>query len=187
MSAGPEAARPRAVVVWSLAIGAVTLIVAGGVVGAPVLLEAERAAMQAEGPALQPVDAGVPVKGNKPPEAFGFQAYPGSFGYFSMEIGPGHATSAFSVKSGTAADVLRFYRQSLEPQGWTFLKQGKLVQPLGEGPNAPPPAPGLSARWQREDDGRRFELKVFDLKQKGSTAQVLLGWAPRADASVLAE
>jgi hypothetical protein len=122
----------------------------------------------------EPVGAG---RGKKSPKAFGLPVYPTSFDFQSMEVNPKTASSSFLVKSGSAADVVRYYIEKLGEMGWEYQwKREATTRPGDVGQTLT--LKGTRVRWMHRRERRQLTLLALDDTQKGRTAQGVLSWAP---------
>lgn len=162
-------ARAAGLVPWLVA-GAAALSLAAGAWLSFRPAPAPPAPAAAEAPTLQ--------TGRQHPEEFGFPSYPGAFNFGSLAEDREAGSTGFSVRAGTAEQVLAFYGQELPAQGWQRRWRKPLVQPMPRGARQRQ-IRGWAESWLRAGDSRELRVTAFDLRQRGSTAQVVLSWAPR--------
>ena len=186
MSVDPEPSFPR----WLLPSVLTVAVLAMGIGGWMALQGMGRTLPQVE-PALankkppkqpsgdpsaveEPVGAG---RARKSPQVFGFAVFPTSFDFQSMEVSSTAGSSSFLVKSGGAADVVRFYIEKLGEAGWEYQwKRAANTQPGDVGKTII--LKGTRVRWQHRQQHRQLTLLALDDTQKGRTAQGVLSWAP---------
>jgi hypothetical protein len=166
----------RGRVLWGIAGLAVSVIAIGGALTWRALEDA------AQPPAGVPAEKAVPAsqapeiqRSRNSPASYGLPVYPGSFRFSSMGPGQGYGSAAFSVKKGTAADVVRFYVQELGTKGWQFRSREETRMPTPNGKTLP----GLRAEWISQDKKRELSLITFDDAQADRTAQAVLAWQDR--------
>jgi hypothetical protein len=141
---------------------------------------------RAQAPVEQPTKPGeaVPiddppagVRGRKRPEAYGLPSFPTAFDFQSMDTGKQSGSTAFVIKKGTAAEVVRFYVEKLGALGWQYeWKRSANVSPGGEGQKVR--MKGSRVRWIKRNERRQLTLLTLDDPQKGRSAQAVLSWAP---------
>ncbi len=149
-----------------LALGgvALSLLVAGGLL------------LRATFPAASPAPP-IPVRGRQSPKEFGLPVYPTALAFHSLTPGPGRGSSAYGIKSGTAGEVVDFYRERLDAGEWRFQSREPHQEELGE-PGKTRVAKGWRTVWRSGNGQRRLTLIALDLPQQGTTGQILLMWEP---------
>jgi hypothetical protein len=117
-----------------------------------------------------------PVQGRKPPSAFGLPTYPGSIEFTSLSSPSGLGSSAFYVKTGKPAAVVRHYVKELGKGGWDLVWERKAtVRPAGD-PSAHTRI-GRRARWGSPKRHKQLTLLVLENPIRGGVDAVL-SWAP---------
>ena len=113
--------------------------------------------------------------GTRPPSAFGLPTMPGSVGFRSQERGNDSGSTAFRLKSGTAAAAVRFYVTRFGETGYELLWQTNVTTHPG-GDRSLPPMRGRRLRWKAPGAARTVTLLALDDPQPTHTAQAVLSW-----------
>jgi hypothetical protein len=166
----------RAWVLGTVAGVAVLAMVTGGVQMVQLASAISPAGASPE-PEPQVPDLPPGKQGRKSPGAFGLPVYPGAFDFHSMESTKEIGSASFSIKRGTADDVVQFYMLELGSKGWVFQWQ----RPATETPGPKGGSlvfQGARARWTSADSARQLTLLALNDPGKDRTSQAVLSWAP---------
>ncbi len=122
--------------------------------------------------------AEIPLRGRREPAEFGLPNYPGGVAYHSIVFKREEGSVAFSVRKGSATDILAHYDRALAADGWQGGKRVAARQELGEPGSGRRIATGWRSAWQHPTRHRWLTVLALDLPQRGSSAQALLTWSP---------
>ena len=129
-------------------------------------------------PAEQPeTSSGMAVRGRHRPSDYGLPAYRTAFEFNSLVVDRNTGSVAYSLKGGTAQEVVAYYREQLPKDGWHMESERPTSETPGEGKGTSPVS-GRQQIWTQARSSRRLILLALDYQHGPSTGQVVLSWSP---------
>ena len=104
---------------------------------------------------------GMAIRGHHHPAEYGLPAYRTAFEFNSLVVDGNTGSVAYSVKGGTAQEVVAYYREQLPKKGWHIVSERPTSETPGEGKGASPVS-GWQQIWTQVKPSRRLILLALD-------------------------